>query len=491
MSVFVGGQRLNVWRELTIQAVIVMEISWGVLWLQAFSPPLRDLAVQVIFMVFWAIMLMAHLVARLFNNLKLKKNIHKGLVVGFIVFCGWVNLRILLAGSGGTQFTDFLTKPVEEMSAVGRLIPPEIWILVATLLLIWRGFNLARSWGGRDTVFHTLLWGIGLFAAYGVFSALTHQPGKIWLVYSFVSAALLAMVTARVSTLVRMRGGTYNPFDWRWMGSILSATAVVTGLAALISGVVSSQVEQLNGIFRLIIYGIVSLLVLPIAYLLKLGEPALEAVQSIVATPTPAPQLPEWERELETATGPEIFNAMPATEGGYGLFIQAFLIGAALLLLVILILRLANSWQIQRRTIGVDDRQSLLEGTNLWEAFVNALRNRFFRITDDLSSTVKLRRRERLRAAARIRRIYADFMDLCSDIGQPRPAPATPLEFLSVAIDVFPSQGSDLETITKSYLRVRYGELPETYQEVDMVETAWKRVSDQGDLIKKQAREIR
>jgi hypothetical protein len=148
-------------------------------------------------------------------------------------------------------------------------------------------------------------------------------------------------------------------------------------------------------------------------------------------------------------------------------------------------LRLANSWQSRRESGVMDERQSLLEGVSLWDALVNALRNRIFRTTDYLSAAVKLRRKERLREAARIRRIYADFMDLCSELEQPRPKPVTPLEFLPAAEEVFPSLDSDLEAITKSYLRVRYGELPETHQEVEMVESAWQRVCNEGNLMKK------
>jgi hypothetical protein len=481
-----GKFRMNIWREMTILSIMVMDVSWVVLWLQIVSPPLRALGAGVIFLDLWGTVLIAHVIARLLNGLKLKKNLHRGIIVTFVLLCGWVNICILMSGSGGTQFTAFLTQPIEEVSAAGRLIPPEIWILAVTLALIWRGYNLAQSWGGRETVFNSLLWGIGFYAAYGVFSAVTKYTGALWLVYVFIAAALLAMVTARVSTLVRMRGGTHSPFDLRWLGSILAAAGIVTGGAVLVSGVVAQRVDQINGVFRFLIYGIITLLVLPIAYLLKLGEPAVQAVQGMVATPTPAPQIPAWEQGLETATGPEVINDMAEAGGGYGIFIQAILIGAACVVLLILVLRLASNWQLKREGGEDDEKQSLLEGTSLWMAIVNAVRNRLLNTADNLSAA-RLRRKEKLQAAARIRRIYADFMDLCDELGQSRPEPVTPLEFLPAAVEIFPNLDHDLDAITNSYLRVRYGELPETHQEVEMVEVAWKRLSEQGTLIKKQA----
>jgi hypothetical protein len=478
--------RWNVWRELTILAVIVMEVSWGALWLQIFSPPLRGISAFIIFLVFFGTVLLTHVFARILNHLNLIKNVHRILVIGIVILSGWANIRLLMSGLGEMRFTDFLTRPIEEVSAEGRLVTPELWILAATFLLTWRGFSLARSWGGRDTVMKSLLWGIGFYAAYGVFSTITHQQGALWLMYVFISASLIAMVTSRVSTLVRMRGGTVSPFDVRWVGSILSATIVITGLAALVSGILSQQVERINQVFRIVVYGIITFLILPIAYLLKLGEPAIEAVRGMMTTPTPAPQLPAGESGLDTIIGPEILNELPDGDGG-GSSLQIILIGLVFLVLLILMLRIANSWQTRQEGGEQDERQSLLEGASLWEALINALRNRIFQTANDINAAARLRQKDRLRAAARIRRVYGELMNLCGDLGQPRPEPVTPLEFLPAARQVFPNLNSDLEIITRSYLRIRYGELPETHQEVEMVETAWKRVSEEGSQIKKQA----
>ena len=38
----------------------------------------------------------------------------------------------------------------------------------------------------------------------------------------------------------------------------------------------------------------------------------------------------------------------------------------------------------------------------------------------------------------------------------------------------------ELDAITKAYLHVRYGELPETANEVDQVERAWKLIQAEG-----------
>jgi hypothetical protein len=81
-------------------------------------------------------------------------------------------------------------------------------------------------------------------------------------------------------------------------------------------------------------------------------------------------------------------------------------------------------------------------------------------------------------------------MALSEALGRPRPAARTPLEFLPVLGGLFPSLEGDLAVITHAYLKVRYGELPETHQEIEAVESAWARVRAQAQeqLGKKKSR---
>jgi hypothetical protein len=47
---------------------------------------------------------------------------------------------------------------------------------------------------------------------------------------------------------------------------------------------------------------------------------------------------------------------------------------------------------------------------------------------------------------------------------------------------LFPDQKAGLGTITRAYLRVRYGERTESGVELEAVETAWKRVRGKAKL---------
>ena len=126
------------------------------------------------------------------------------------------------------------------------------------------------------------------------------------------------------------------------------------------------------------------------------------------------------------------------------------------------------------------DRQSILEKGDLWDILRKSLQDRLRQIGDGLASLAGLRHGQRSLAAARIRRIYAQLMEMSERLGDPRPVAQTPLEFLPTLEHTFPGREIDLEDITRAYLKVRYGELPETRQEVDQVEESWERVRVQG-----------
>jgi len=130
-----------------------------------------------------------------------------------------------------------------------------------------------------------------------------------------------------------------------------------------------------------------------------------------------------------------------------------------------------------------DDREMQSEPVDedLIKLLRTALRRRLDKLAEDLQDFLRLRQARRLLAAARIRRIYAMLLDMSARLDRPRPAARTPLEFLPELEDIFPSLAEELQTITEAYLLVRYGELPESPEDLDKVESAWKLVSSTGN----------
>jgi hypothetical protein len=144
-------------------------------------------------------------------------------------------------------------------------------------------------------------------------------------------------------------------------------------------------------------------------------------------------------------------------------------------------------WKDRERRLADNEEKSSLSGGNLLRSLLNVLLLGWGRTRDSLDQLVDLKHRQRMRAAARIRQIYAEILELCAMLGKPRPEALTPLEFEPKLDRIFPDYQQEVSTITQSYLRVRYGLLPETKGEVSDVEAAWKKISIAGhEILKKQ-----
>jgi hypothetical protein len=142
------------------------------------------------------------------------------------------------------------------------------------------------------------------------------------------------------------------------------------------------------------------------------------------------------------------------------------------LLLILLTLRR----HILKREGSEEDDLADLDQPDLFTLLRSALRRALDELIRQMDGLFGIEQARRLLAAARIRRIYARLLKLSARLGTLRPASRTPLEFLPNLQALFPSMTVELDTITQAYLRVRYGELPETVEEVQMVEHAWGRV---------------
>ncbi len=76
--------------------------------------------------------------------------------------------------------------------------------------------------------------------------------------------------------------------------------------------------------------------------------------------------------------------------------------------------------------------------------------------------------------AASIRRIYRKMLHAAEANGYPRLDAETPYEFLKTLARVWPENHQETLLITAAYVKIRYGELPETEQELLEIKNAWQ-----------------
>jgi hypothetical protein len=86
----------------------------------------------------------------------------------------------------------------------------------------------------------------------------------------------------------------------------------------------------------------------------------------------------------------------------------------------------------------------------------------------------------RWRTAASIRQIYRQMCTAASGVGYARGSSETPYEYLKTLEQVWPNKRSDSLLITEAYVRVRYGEVPETKEELEAIRAAWRRLEETG-----------
>ena len=76
--------------------------------------------------------------------------------------------------------------------------------------------------------------------------------------------------------------------------------------------------------------------------------------------------------------------------------------------------------------------------------------------------------------AVSIRRIYRKMLHAADGSGYPRLAAETPYEFLKTLAQAWPDNGQETRLITTAYVKIRYGELPETDEELQAIKNAWR-----------------
>lgn len=81
-----------------------------------------------------------------------------------------------------------------------------------------------------------------------------------------------------------------------------------------------------------------------------------------------------------------------------------------------------------------------------------------------------------LRTAASIRRIYYQMEQAAAAAGYPRDESVTPYEYLPSLQQVWPENTADSQHITDAFVRIRYGEYPETDEEFIAIKQAWRRL---------------
>lgn len=460
--------RLWLWREFATLAVFGMDLAWSVSWLILLVHPVISMGGALAVMAL--ILLGTHWLARWMNRKGWKPLFRRLLFIGWLTSCYILALKLLLFP--GVQFTLFqiAASPITTIiQAAGRL--NETWCLLITLLLAWRGISIAKDLVDPFDVYGSFQVGLFMILLYGLGNVIMQWTSPIESfvqLYGFLFCTLIAMAFARIASLSEYRGGRMPAFGSRWTVGIILAALVVVGVAVLLAWILHGQVGTiLARIYLIIIAALSAIFVFILSPLLLL---LIEVVPKILAWIAAA---------LEKISAP-IQQFLKGLGGGSSSQPSSWIVRLVnrtesiylglLLLLVILIVIISITWKNRVHRLQMENETSSEN-----HSLTHGLRD-FFR---QLSAN-RIWRAGRWLAAARIRRIYAQLMRLCEQLESPRPQAVTPLEFIPNLEKIFPNNSNEVTLLTQAYIRVRYGELPESQAEIQQVLAAWDAVAAVG-----------
>lgn len=463
----------------------LLYISWGLMEVSLFAPLSFAFLSWARFwppgqIAFWLllIMLLPFNLARLMSLLQIATHHQRTVMAVSLLLTVLISIRSLIYAPQSIFDVSWLADFFANMAQSGnQLWLRDVAIFFLVIIMWWRGLRLVSRQFDIQQIGFRLRLGI-LVAPIAIWFS---HVGLGWNITPFILLFFLAGLTAvsliRAEQLEKSRSGQSASLSPRWIGIIFAAsllTVATTGLlAALISGqALLAAAGWLAPLIAGLYFGgaviintlaylarplITSLAVLIDWLALQLQllfnrfgiqadiQPNLDVVD-IGGTPVPTEEV--------TLIAPPDFNSR----------ILAILLMIAAVLLVSLVLgRLFQQASFAAR----DSEQIGRHGQQT---------------AGDLGFGQRLLQRLGLlrgwRAAASIRRIYQHMLETAADIGYPRGKSETPFEFLPTLAEIWPDNTADSQLITQAFVKVRYGELPETKEELAAIDAAWQRLRD-------------
>ncbi len=450
------------WSQIASLLLMAFELCWVVPWFRTMmelsqTGPLLESA-----LVLGAVMAASFFAMRFLISLRLMRKVQIAIMSVVLVICLVIAEGLLLGEN-------------EELSRADQFLYLDLGVLIILAFVFWlwwRGYTLANEGYRPPLVWRRFQQGVFGFMAYLFYQIQWgRETPALWWFIIFLFIGLMAVVFSRISYVGIAKGAEKSPFDRRWLLGIIGVLLVVLVLAGAVGSLLSGQYRLVLDLVAVLVrwagtlfFLILSIPAVLVSFVLWPLVSWLVGVLQGVAMNQPAvvPSAGSYPYPLIEDKAP------PAVV----VYLQSACLWLGLILLAVVLLIRIRQAQEMGGPIEPESPESLLGEGQASQLLRKALQD----AVDGMLA--RLRPAQRWVAAARIRRIYQQLMDRCAALQHPRPGSTTPLEFLPDLYRLFPGRDGDLETITRAYVRIRYGEYPETSQEVDQVELAWKRIAE-------------
>ncbi len=463
-----------------MDAALITPLALGMMEWARFWPP------EMVFLWLGTLMLFAFNYSRLLVKLGLKEDQMPPWTAVALLVTIFLSIRTIVYTPNAFFDPSWLQVLFRDLTTSGGVRWPQALSILFLIVIAWmRGLRLATRQVDINMVGLRLRLG-GLILA----------PLIIWFGHSrlvwdvspylllFLLAGLTAVSLTRAEEIEKARSGHSAALNPKWLSMVIFAAVGIIIIATLIAALLSG--DSLPTII-----GWLAPLVLSLQFLLTAA--GITTVDLL---------LPFWQVFERTMT--LIFEGITSTFGVFRIlgkiaakldkinapqdtaiagaapelnpsnisrlsidlsYFQQYSDLLGLLLIIAFILIVALTVSLSRQAVSFDDRD-----TN--EVNRDSVGKKRGSLLDQLLSRFDAFRD--WRTAVSIRRIYRQMCYAAEANGFPRLATETPYEYLKTLAQTWPNNQSETQIITRAYVKIRYGELPESKEELQTIVDAWE-----------------
>lgn len=449
----------DLWSELSTAALYLSEITWAtVIFCTLFNQSLSFLKIGL-----WFVLLgfSTFALARLIAAYTIKRWVLPVFGLIWLVITLFLFTRFIIYTTSSPNMWHMLIDPFLNLSKQ-PVLQSQLWQMLFLILLLRRGLTLAGTSSNSWRAIRSFQVGMLMFFFFGFTTTWENYLPSLAPFLIYLLCILAALITSRLASLSSQLNYRFPVFTKTWFAWIFALT-----LSLILFG---SSIGWLTGVGSLavtdwvlsVIFGIgVTLLVIlfsPLIALIGLILPWLDSLLKLLNLR----QFGLYQLEfLQKINQPDPEKAAQVNNT-INLLVTILLITILVIIFVLVI-------------VGVR-RRALKRAANGRDDLVNQILERKLKRVPGFNPGFLRSRLEQARrwlAAARIRRVYQQLMTYCAKLDNPRLPAFTPNEFLPQLTALFPDFSAEVTMLTDVYQRVRYGEVPESLEELQAILSTW------------------
>jgi hypothetical protein len=456
----------DLWSELASVSLYLSEIIWvSAIYCILFNRPFEVLKIGLATGILGFI---GYFLTRFLFSRKLSKKLIFSFISAWILAALLIFIKWIIFEGSSLTFSKVIIEPFITLISQPTL-QSHLWQMIVAVMLFQRGFTLGSCSPHTWRTIKSFQVGMLMFLFYGLTTAWDHILKNLIPFLAYLFVILIAMNTARLSELENAQNSRTPAFKKSWL---LGMIGLAIGTVVLGSGMgwllgitfVNFSTSVINVLYGIVIVFLI-IVFAPLIGLIALLMPWLSnLISKLINGKFGVEQLSFLQQlnQLDPERAARVANTLN----------QTVIIVLVVLLMIIIIAAIFGIRNRRRKTYP-----------KLTEEAMQLISDRKTRKLTYSPRFLQSRLDQALRwlAAARIRRIYQQLMGYCLKLDNPRLPAFTPLEFLPQLIHLFPEYPDQLTLLTETYLRVRYGEVPETLEEMKMIVLAWSGIKTNAE----------